>query len=508
MGYSCWCGECCKLDIINNNKMSFNQYTWNLYKNSPEGKSAISEFLNRKDWIDEIRLIQKYNPRQGEQIDEEIACNIIELFWCYKVSDCDLTPTSLKEAESIYREMVDTGLIVESDIILKPNDYERMLEYIPFLSMELNYKYGEYFFPYMYVDGFYDLNKLSDAFDIELPKIPKKPDYKARCMYYWELCKVFYKFRIENGLSPAELSAFMYDFAPKLLHTEKTGDIPKPSRAWFIGGLIRGYGESWTTGFWQSNEETKKGDILVHYETYPVSAITCMWIAQVDGVTDPFFHYYSNTYVGDKIDIPHITLKDLQLDGYFSKHPLIRKNFQGVNGWALSGEDYSELLRMIKVKGFDVETLPKLYVPSLPRSITIEYERDVETNLLDPLLNSMGWYEGKDYIRQLPVHAGRGHRIFPDYALHYDNKPKDEKAKVLIEAKLYMKTNQDIEEAFLQARSYAQLLSSSVIVLCDKYCLIVYERKDGFDRDRYKKFYWSELDKPDVYNELKNKLNI
>ena len=120
----------------------------------------------------------------------------------------------------------------------------------------------------------------------------------------------------------------------------------------------------------------------------------------------------------------------------------------------------------------------------------------------------MGWHECKDFIRQLPIHAGRGHRIFPDYALHYNNKPEEERASVLIEVKLYMKSNRDIEEAFLQARSYAQLLSSSVIVLCDKICLLAYEKKDNFDRNRYKRYYWTELDNPDVYNELKNKLNI
>lgn len=119
----------------------------------------------------------------------------------------------------------------------------------------------------------------------------------------------------------------------------------------------------------------------------------------------------------------------------------------------------------------------------------------------------MDWYENKDFIRQLPIHAGRGHRVFPDYALHYDNKPDYEKASVLIEAKLYMKNNQEIEEAFKQARSYANILESPVIVLCDKQCLLVYEKKDSFDRDRYTKYYWSELDNSDKFNELKNKLN-
>ena len=61
---------------------------------------------------------------------------------------------------------------------------------------------------------------------------------------------------------------------------------------------------------------------------------------------------------------------------------------------------------------------------------------------------------------------------------------------------------------FLQARSYACLLESTIIVLCDKQCLIVYEKKQSFDRDSYKKYYWEELDNPDVFNELKNRLNI
>lgn len=489
--------------------MEFNQYTWNLYKSSPTGKAAISNFSGRKDMDEEELIFEKYNPRLKESFNKELICDILESFWCYKVSDYEnIEVSTLNEAGVIYEEIISTGLRIEDEEIIKIGDFDRMLEYIPFLSMELNYLLGEYFFPYLYIDRFYELKKLADYFDIELPIIPRKSDYKGRCMYYWELCKVFYQFRTDSSLTPDEFSAFMYDYAPNLLHKEEKGDIPQPTQAWFIGGLIQGYGEYWTTGFWQSNQETKKGDILVHYETSPISAITCLWIAQTDGVVDPFFHYYSNTYISSKIDIPHITLKELQADEYFSKHPLIRKKFQGVNGWPMSSEDYSELLRMIKTKGFNTDTLPKLYAPILLKNISIVNERDVETQLLEPLLNSMNWFENKDFIRQLPIHAGRGHRIFLDYALHYVNKPNDEKAKVLIEAKQYMKNNQEIEKAFLQARSYACLLESSVIVLCDKLCLIVYEKKQSFDRDNYKKYYWGELENPDLFNELKNKLNI
>lgn len=489
--------------------MKFNQYLWNLYKNSPNGKSAISEFSDRKEWIEEERLFEKYNPKIKDGFNSEMICGILEDFWCYKVSEYEgIELKSLDDAGKLYEEIISTGLTIESEEMLRIGDYEKMLGYIPLLSMELNYLFGEYFFPYLYINELFHLEKLADYFEIELPPIPKKPDYKARCMYYWELCKVFYQFRTENGLSPDELSAFMYDYVPNLLKTEHNQEIPKPSAAWFIGGLIKGYGKDWTVGFWQSNKETKKGDILIHYETSPVSAITCLWIAQVDGVIDPFAHYYSNTYISSKIDIPHITLKELKADEYFSNHTLVRKNFQGVNGWSATGKDYAELMRMIKAKGFDTSKLPQIYTPSLPKGIIVKNERDVEVNLLEPLLNNMGWQEHKDYIRQLPIHAGRGHRIFPDYALHYKNKPEEENAKVLIEAKYYMKNNQEIESAFLQAFSYAKLLLSSVIVLCDKECMLVYEKKQGFSRDRYKKYYWEDMKNPDLYNELKNRLSI
>lgn len=482
--------------------MKFNQYTWNLYKQSSEGQKAIKEFEEAGGYC----LLSKYTPYYARITPEGLYNDWLETIDCYGVSDCEI-PTSLDEAKDFYEALIVLGIMIEGKTWIHHHDFKNMLGFIQPISYILSGFASEYFFPYLFVCRFFDLNKIADAFDIELPPIPNKSDYKARCMYYWQLCEVLYRFRTENNISPFELCAFLYDFAPNCIRKENI-DMPKPAQAWFIGGYTQKAEKNLDFTFWQANQETKKGDILIHYEKSPISAITHILIAQTDGVIDPFFHYYSNTYIGNKIDIPHITLKELQADEYFSKHPLIRKKFQGVNGWSMSSEDYSELLRMISAKGFDTDTLPKLYAPSLPKNVSISNERDVELQLLEPLLNSMDWYENKNFIRQLPIHAGRGHRVFPDYALHYDNNLDYEQAKVLLEAKYYMKNNQDIEEAFKQARSYANILESSVIVLCDKQCLIVYEKKDSFDRDRYKKYYWSEFENPDLFNELKNKLNI
>lgn len=481
--------------------MSFNQYTWDLYKQTTIGIEMIKYFSDAGGYV----LFKDYCP-YANFIPEDLYNDWLENIYCYGVSDYD-HPSSLEEAKDLYISLITLGIRVEGQQWLPANDFKNMLGIIQLMSYVLSQFAPEYFFPYLFLCRIFELNKIADFFNIDLPNIPKRTDYKGRCMYYWELCEVFYLFRKENGLSPADLWSFLYDFAPNNLPSEKI-DMPKPSQVWFIGGRLYQEDKSLESKFWQSSPETKKGDILVHYETSPISAITCIEISLTDGVIDPLFRYYGCIYIGNRINIPHITLKELQTDEYFFKHPLVRKNFQGVNGWSVNSENYSELLRMIKTKGFDIEVLPKLYAPTLPKDVIIEYEHDVEQQLLEPLLNSMGWYENKDFIRQLPIQAGRGHRIFPDYALHYGNKPNEERAKVLIEAKLCMRNNKEREEAYLQARSYARLLNSSVIVLCDKDYLIVYEKKDSFDRDRYKKYCWGDFENPDTFNELKNKLNI
>ena len=456
--------------------MKFNSYIWSLYKQSSEGQKTIKLF----EEADGYTLFEKYCPH-AYFIKEDLYKDWLENIYYYGVSDVEQL-VSLDEAKEFYVLLITQGIRVEDNQWLARDDSKQMLGYIQPISYILSRFSPEYFFPYLFLCRMLDLNRIADVFDIVLPKLPKRTNYYGRCMYYWELCEVFYQFRKQYGLSSVELCAFLYDFASK----DTALDMK----------------------FWQTSQETRRGDILVHYETSPISAISCVEIAQTDGVIDPLFRFYSNTYIGNRIEIPHITLKELQMDEYFSKYPLVKKRFQGVNGYPMSNEDYLELLRIIKAKGFDIDLLPKLYAPTLPKNLNIRKERDVEKQLLEPLLNSMGWYENKDFIRQLGIKAGRGHRVFSDYALHYDNKPNEGRAKVLIEAKLHMKNNQAIEDAFIQAKSYAQLLESSVIVLCDRYYLFVYEKKQSFDRNSYKRYTWLDMENPDIFNGLKNKLNI
>ena len=119
--------------------MKFNQYLWNLYKNSPEGKAVISSFSDRKEWIDEEQLLERYNPSIKDNFNKEIICEILEVFWCYKVSDFEgIEYPSLDETEGIYKEIISTGLRIEDEEVLKIGDFDRISFHICTLISFMN----------------------------------------------------------------------------------------------------------------------------------------------------------------------------------------------------------------------------------------------------------------------------------------------------------------------------------------------------------------------------------
>lgn len=481
--------------------MSLNKYSWELYKQTNGGKETISLFQNAAHTISIYELVSKYNPMEAKFTNKENIEDCCELLWELAVEPSPIT-LNITDARNLYEQIIDGAILFDDgDIFIEKGDYKTYLIANMGISFMLFFKAPEFFFPNMFRYHFFDLIKVFDSFGIELPSPPKKSDYRARCMYYWELCEVLYYFRKENGLSPFELCALLYDFGQGFTRKIQPG-LPQPSKAWFIGGKIMPE-EDLDFMFWQANEDTMRGDVLIHYETSPVCAITCMWIAQTDGVIDPFFYYYANTYIGNKINLPHISLKELKEDSYFSSHPLVRKNFQGVNGWEMCNRDYQELLRMVQAKGYNINDLPYLYAPKIT-STNIKLEKDVEEKLLVPLLHSMGI---TDYMRQIPLHVGCKEKIFPDFALNCIKTDNGYTAKILIEAKLSMRNKKDVYSAFQQANSYAHLMESSVIIVCDKEMLLVYTNKNGFNRNRYRKFFWEDMENPDNFNELKNILS-
>jgi hypothetical protein len=497
---------------IKKNPSSIIQDNWIDYKEGRRGQKTIPEFEKASTLDvtidDQFALIKRFNPNYmknlGTQDKQWMRVNLDDFFNNLTNFTLSELPTNIYEAADFY----------EGYMTLVDPSYRQSVNRNMFITFNLFAICPEFYFPNLFVMNFIALQRFADLYNLELPEIPARTNWRGRCMYYMDVCKIVYQFRIDNDLTPAELNALMFEYSQGHADRKNT-ELPEPSQAWLIGGTSGDAEKDADYRFWQANPDTKRGDILIHYEKYPTKAITAVWRAEENGIVDPFFGYYSNTYAGHRIDVPPITLDELKGDEFFKKPnspvgKLINKNFQGVNGWTVSGDDYKHFLEIWKVKGFETGKLPKLYAPELPKGITIVHERDVSDLLLRPMLNSMGWNENEDFKPEVHFKAGRGSAKRPDFCLHLQGEGEDTEAKVIFECKLYMKNSKEIEANFTQGRSYAKWGNAQILVLCDKQQILVYERHHGsFDRNKFKKFYWGEVmgGNSDKFNELKKLLS-
>ena len=485
--------------------MALNNYVWNLYKESEEGKKAIELFTEGP--IEEI--ISRYGGvLEKESVSDSTLC----------LSDYCIKPVipgemNTYQAGEFFKNIVSSGFILKynSGEIEKytPINFD-MLENISVISSWLYSLYSDFFIPYLLKNRFKLLTQVADFFGLKIPEVPLKKDKVDRIIYYWQLCLSFMDFQDENKLTPQEFCAFLYDFAPAYIsdNTQTNLEMPKPSQVWMVGGNKKDFpfldaskqdSEHW----WQGNIDTKRGDIIVMYCLTPRSCIHSIWRATADGFADPFFHYYSNIYIGDGIKINPISFNELRDDEYFKTHPLIRKKLQGVNGYALTSDDYQRIQQLIIKNGGSTDNLPQLYSPSFSNNKNLTNERDVEVQLVEPLLLELG-FVSDNWIRQLSVRMGRGERSYPDYTFLTKKDKGYEEALMIIEVKFWIKNNKELEEAFKQAWSYAQRLTARIIVLADKDCIWIYERvNSSFDRSRYTKKYWKEIERLNDFKVIK-----
>ncbi len=469
---------------------------WNIYKTTLEYQVAMKRFEG--DSL--FDLVLRYNPTYSQRVSAEMLKDVAESFYCYGFSEYD-TPQDETQAHSYLTELMYFGLKEEGQWIIVPRDFDFLLGVIVPLSFAASQYSTDYFYPYLFALRLPDFISILNVLDISIPETPKRTDYESRFEYYWVFCQILGEIRTRFHLTHTETCVFVYDFLPSI-HSRQDVELHEPTQCWFIGGLIAPEDIKDEATIWQVNKDTRPGDILVHYETSPISAITTIWQAQSDACIDPFFHWHCYAKIGNRVTVPHISLSELKENEYFSAFPLTKKNFQGVNGFRMESDAYQELLRMFQTKGADISLFPKLYAPDIVPNPDIVLEHDVEEWLIIPLLESLGLDGSQDYKRQMGIHIGSGHRVFPDIVVYYNE--GQETAEIIIEAKLKMRNRVEFEKAFLQARSYALCMKSRLIILCDEQKLLIFEKKDSdFDKEDYKIIGWTEVCSPDVFNSLK-----
>ena len=384
--------------------------TWTRYKESAEGKEVIALFeriQSSESTAEEIlEIAKRFDPQFFNNTSKKEIARLTDSLDFFLtdleqiLSNNDIKLEEGKDFVGFYFDYLDSFAVDEENKPLEdiPQSYYKGILSNNILMSTALYAYlPGFFIPNFFVMQFAYLKKFAEKYEIDLPKIPNRSDYRGRCLYYLELCVAIVNFAVENGIDDsAEICAFIYGCELPVIKDEYEAEFDKPmpkvpEQAWI---LVGNYGEGekeMKHGFWQANELTCKGDIMLFYEKSPVKKLNSVWIALEDGVKDPFFHYYSHTYIGNKIEIPAdkaLTFEDFKNSEYFKKENrgsegnFVSKNFQDVSGWTVTSADYAEIKRMLEAKGYDTSVLPSLYEPRKFAGINIIDEKDVENKML------------------------------------------------------------------------------------------------------------------------------
>ncbi len=503
----------------------FNNYVWRLYLESSEGIKALNYFKNLNDSIRENNnllyipdFLQKYDPEPPPFNDYDNYSMNIALSTYVKEKILNWKIKDINDAIKKFEVFITEDFKYEDRTICEKfekdtwSEYNGWLNNIEHLSIGLYRAFPDYFFPYLFFYNFYILTEIFLEFNIPLPKLPRKGNLIENVLYYAKLCQVIYEYRQINNLSSEEMCAFIYSFAPNFIKEDTNKDLPEPSKVWIncvkdkgnIKELNKVVEDSNTNNYqWSGNKNMRKGDIVIMYFSYPHCKIHSIWRAETDGYTDPFFYFMDEVYLCFPIKVLPVTYKDMVGNEILSQNGSIRNNMYGINGKSLKVKEYNAILDILKVKGQDISILPKISVIERIKDIELLTEKDIEINLVEPLLKRLNYSE-KDWVRQMPVKMGRGVRYYPDYAIGANVKRGEENSKFIIETKYSISSKKDLTEAYYQAKSYAVRLQAHVFMIASKEGVWIFDSSNNGTFSNKKFFYknWNEIDNPDEFHQL------
>ncbi len=178
--------------------MSFNKYSWGLYKRTEGGIRAIQLFNEG----DSCELINKFAKRFAHRISvdsfEGICDNISILNACCIEPKLPDTLT-IEGTQLLFESIIKDGVTLRyEDGVIETAHFDDIPDAIYCVSTWLYLRYPDWFKPYFFTNQFYLLTRIADTFGIELLPVPLKKDKEQRHLYYFDLCLSFSNFQIEN----------------------------------------------------------------------------------------------------------------------------------------------------------------------------------------------------------------------------------------------------------------------------------------------------------------------
>ncbi|MDB2685932.1 hypothetical protein N9Y42_01865 [Mariniblastus sp.] len=352
---------------------SFDEKAWNKFKNSNQGEEALSRtLLEHADFIEErehFRANLLVPVKDGQEVEEYKQVDL-----CDFISHCfrDRSVNSSEEAKELYSFIVDLGFsLVSPDDKLGDSElafgggskgyefYRNSYTNIAGLSAGLQTVFPQWFAPFFFARNFHMFSNLCQRNGIEIPALPKKGAYKARAWFYFEINEALQSFRTQNGMSPEELNAFLYEYAIEDSDFTSDGPMPEPQRAWIVSGGAVHNGDFETVDNatnedsypWNCSVDARRGDLVVMYCVSPRSCIHSIWRVTEDGFVDPFFYYYNTAWIGECQRISPISFKDLKENDVWEKSSFVKSNAQGKSGSELTTEEYQEIAQIAESNG-------------------------------------------------------------------------------------------------------------------------------------------------------------
>ena len=314
------------------------------YMQSTYGQECADKFI----YFNFYNILVDFNEKEADNLDYMMMQYDLAAFT--QLLKDKPEPQTLAEARALYEEVIDGAVPCLDDAegeYIAAGDYKAMLEAVVPLSFILTLNFPRYYFHNLFRYRAYALQRLSEVFGIPMPPKPRKDDYRARLMYYWQLCETFYQFRIANEMTSLELEVFLNGYARPYL--SEVSVRPDSSAAWWMGR--KEDMSHMHIAFSRADKRIRKGNLVFQYQALPTGRLAAVWQTATDAVCDPFYEHYNSTYLSNKRELPPITLADLKADAYFGNHPLARRHFLAADGYRLSDQDYKELLRLLETKG-------------------------------------------------------------------------------------------------------------------------------------------------------------
>jgi len=273
--------------------VKFNRFVWELYKASKQGRAAVKRFLHPSSKLvdKELRDIEYTVDADGD-----VSVDVAKVLRNH-ASNNRLGNTA--RANQFFARMVQRGGFsfttphMGDDVeLVFGEDDEDWYDFVAAVSLGLYMAHPEFFLPYNFRRKFDQLEEIHAEFGIPLPPVPRKADKRGRALYYAAINEAWQEFRALHRMSPAEMCAFLYDFAARSVTPWDVSDLPLPSKVWLVSGgrvgatdfdFVDGAVEE-TVSSWAGNPGVRRGDILLMYLVSPRCYIDSIWRSATDAI--------------------------------------------------------------------------------------------------------------------------------------------------------------------------------------------------------------------------------